>query len=115
MLSLTNYMVAYDRETGEIEVGPWPDKTGWSKRLPSTDGCCFSERRQFTLSQRLLMVFIDFHTTVVGAGIDPIKAHREFLKIDEFAEHVAPDLVGEDNLADLEKRSAQSGFRNQLS
>src|SRR5262245_3854508 len=28
---------------------------------------------------------LDFHTLVVGDGIDPMVAHREFLKIDEYA------------------------------
>lgn len=40
------------------------------------------------------MVFIDFHTAVVGYGIDPVAAHTEFLKIDEYRRKISPDIEG---------------------
>ncbi len=39
-------------------------------------------------------LFIDFHTMVVRDGIDPLAAHQEFLKIDEYRERISPDIPG---------------------
>jgi hypothetical protein len=41
-------------------------------------------------------MFIDFHTLVVGDGIDPLAAHAEFLKIDEYRRRISPDIDGAD-------------------
>jgi hypothetical protein len=40
------------------------------------------------------MVFINFHTLIVRDGIPIEKAHRAFLAIDEYREHISPDIPG---------------------
>ena len=42
-----NYMIAWDYVTlsgrkneKAVEVGPWPDRTGWSRKYQATTGCC---------------------------------------------------------------------------
>lgn len=43
---------------------------------------------------RPLRLFLEFHTLVVRDGIDPQALHKEFLKIDEYCWHLAPDVEG---------------------
>lgn len=79
---------------GDIEVGPWPDEIGWSKRFKFTSGACYQERHECGLQMNALSVLVDFHTIVIRDGVDPAKAHREFLKIREYRYHISPDISG---------------------
>lgn len=68
---------------GSIEVGPWPDVTGWSDRYRLATGCCdfslnFGGLPDERKAQILVNLFVDI---VLGSGLDPITVHREFLKI----------------------------------
>jgi hypothetical protein len=87
---------------GDVEVGPWPDRTGWSRRYRLTTGCCESARRDWPIDSKIGQLFIDFHTLVVRDRIDPQHAHDEFLKIDEYTERIAPDLRGAASFDDFE-------------
>jgi hypothetical protein len=93
--SLDGWMVAWNPgEPDSVEVGPWPDRTGWSCRLDFTMGCCELARHDWPEDRKVMMMFVDFHTLVVGDGIDPQAAHREFFKIDEYRRRIAPDIDG---------------------
>jgi len=70
---------------GAIEVGPWPDETGWSDPYAMTGGCCEVARHHFHKAQKIMLMFINFHTCVVRDGVDPQAAHRAFLKIGELS------------------------------
>ena len=54
------------------------------------------------------MMFIDFHTLVVGDGMDPQAVHRQFLKIDEYRRRISPDIKGAavDFLCSFERKSS---------
>jgi hypothetical protein len=73
-----------------IKVAPLSDH-GCSDRYPSSSGCCYADRRKGPLANKVMKMFIDFHTLVVRDGIDPQAAHREFLKIDEYRKRISPD------------------------
>jgi len=97
MLKHDNWMVGWtpdyhdhDTQAGrnQVAVGPWPDETGWSGKYDFTDGCCELEVRD-----RVLQIFIVFHTLVVADKVDPQVAHREFLKIEEYRRAISPDLL----------------------
>lgn len=95
MLPLNRWMVAWKPGVPDaVAVGPWPDETGWSDRLPFTGGCCYSERHHMPAAMQVAMLFIDFHTLIVRDGINPQAAHREFLKIDEYRRRISPDIPG---------------------
>lgn len=104
MYKINNWMVAwnptnlseFDEEftPGKIQVGPWPDDDGWSDRYACTAGCCYTEVREAPLWQKILALFTTFHSIVVGDGIDPMRAHQEFLKIDEYRRRISPDIPG---------------------
>lgn len=40
-----NWMIAWtpepDRGGPVVKVGPWPDRTGWSREYSCTSGCCY--------------------------------------------------------------------------
>jgi hypothetical protein len=79
---------------GSIEVGPWPDTTGISRRYTHKHGCCFLERHGMSKAARIGLMFIDFHTCVARDGIDPQKAHEAFLNIAEYRRRISPDCEG---------------------
>ncbi len=96
--TINNWMIAWTPgEPEAVEIGPWPDRTGWSyhpgHRLFTT-GCCELARHEWTEDRNVMMMFIDFHTLIVRDGIDPQAAHREFLKIDEYRRYISPDIDG---------------------
>ena len=70
-----NYMVGVDDQTGDIEVGLWPDVTGWSNRYPLTFGCCFGNGSPYRKS-----VADDFERALYF-GARRGAAEREFAKI----------------------------------
>jgi hypothetical protein len=94
---------------GAVEVGPWPDKTGWSHRYPRRAGCCEAARQDWPLDLKIGQLFIDFHTMIVRDRIDPQHAHAEFLKIDEYAERISPDLLGADDPDDVTSDDGTKG------
>ncbi len=93
--TINNWMAAWTPGAPEsVEVGPWPDKTGWSDPYQYTGGCCELARHKWPKDRKVMMMFIDFHTLIVRDGIDPQAAHREFLKIDEYCRRISPDIDG---------------------
>ena len=93
--TIDNWMVAWTPgEPEAVEVGPWPDLTGWSCRLDFTTGCCELARHEWPEDRKVMKMFIDFHTLIVCDGINPQAAHLEFLKIDEYRRRISPDIDG---------------------
>ncbi len=41
-----------------------------------------------------LALFVNFHTLVVRDGIDPLKAHKAFLSIDEYRVTISREIFG---------------------
>jgi hypothetical protein len=74
----------------EIEVGPYPDRTGWTSRYDGLGGGCMPIVHELNPAERAAMLFVDFNTMVIGYGLDPMTVHREFLKIDEYRCRVPP-------------------------
>jgi hypothetical protein len=93
-MKLVEAMYGWNRNSGEIGVGPWPDTTGWSDRYSLSGGACYTNIRQMSPDQQVAQIFIDFHTLVVRDGVDVQAVHRAFLKIDEFRRSIAPDIEG---------------------
>ncbi|MBI2240313.1 MAG: hypothetical protein HYU59_05855 [Magnetospirillum gryphiswaldense] len=93
MLTVENYMAAWNRGGG-IAIGPWPDKTGWSRPYRMTVGCCDLDRHRLTRLERETLLFVDFHTLVVRDGVDPQRAHAEFCKVVEYRKRISPDIPG---------------------
>lgn len=77
---------------GQAAVGPLVPLYGgdWAAAYSHTGG----QAHQATGDRTKLLLFIQFHSMVVRDGIDPLVAHQAFLKIDEYAETIAPNLPG---------------------
>ena len=93
-MKLLDAGIGWNPETDQVEVGQWPDYTGWSDRYTHTNGACAPA--QDAADMRLLMLFINFNTLVVRDKVDPQSAHRAFLVIDEYRHLVSPDTPGAD-------------------
>ena len=87
---IDGWMIAWsereDSKPGAVEVGPWPDKTGWSDHYENTAGCCNAEWSELSQEEKLQHLVTGFLVLVLGDGIDPQAVHREFLKIEGYAE-----------------------------
>lgn len=81
---------------GAVVVDRLGSETYWDRRYRMTSGMCYQMRHKMSRDQKIMMMFIDFHTCVVRDGIDPQVAHREFLKIDEYRRRISPDISGAD-------------------
>lgn len=79
---------------GQVKVGPWPDRSGWTRNYSRTCGACFTATHGMAEWQRIAMLFVDFNTLVARDNIDPTEAHRAFLAIDEYRWLISPDLKG---------------------
>lgn len=92
--TIDNWMVAWTPGKPEdVRVGRWPDKTGWSRAYDQTAGCCELERDQLRPSDKVAIMFIDFHTLTVRDRMDAQAVHREFMKIDDYRRYIAPDTL----------------------
>jgi|SRR4051812_16194257 hypothetical protein len=81
-------------EPGTILVDRLGSDSYWNDKFLFTGGFCYTDRHRMNLEQQIMMMFIDFHTCVVRDGIDPMAAHREFLKIGEYRRRISPDIKG---------------------
>src|SRR5690349_10992840 len=67
------YMVGIDPDSTRIEVGPWPDDTGWSRSYPITFGCNYAEPLRGTV--------MDNRRAALRWGANPRQVEREFSKL----------------------------------
>ncbi len=95
-MKYTECMIAWNRETDQIAVGPWPDRTGWSRGYRMTVGASFLSVGAMTPTERDAQLLCDFHTVVVRDRVPVEAAHVAFLAIDEYRRLIAPDCPGAD-------------------
>lgn len=86
-----NCIYAWDHG-GKIEVGPHPDKDGWSDKYTYTAGACYLASKNWSDRSKQLQIFIDFMHIVVRDKVNPQDVHRAFLLIDEYREALAEDV-----------------------
>lgn len=91
-MKLTEAMIAWTPETDRIKIGPWPDESGWSDAYEMTAGACASVLPDATPAERILAMFLWFHSIVVEDHVPPQAAHQAFLAIDEYRANIASDI-----------------------
>jgi hypothetical protein len=69
---------------GDIEVGPYPDLSGWTKRYANSKRVGHEDPTGVPPVAQVSMLFIDFNHLVVSQRLDPKKVHAEFKKIDDY-------------------------------
>lgn len=77
---------------GEIKVGEWPDRTGWTRPYLMTSGACYVDVQKFNGQRAALFVFVEAMHIIVRDNVDPKSVHREFMKIDEYRDGCAIDM-----------------------
>jgi hypothetical protein len=72
-----------------VEVGPWPDYTGWSNPYLCTAGCCAVAYwpKLRTREQKMEELIRGFFYLVLSEGLEPDAVHREFSKIRGYLEY----------------------------
>ena len=98
-----------DEFGGKIKVGLLGEQ--WADDYRFINGACCPEWQAMPpmSNQMCVRLFAEFAYVVVS-GIDPIAAHEEFLKIDEYAMHIAVDLPGvRERVQQIEDSKAYTG------
>ena len=87
-----NYMIAWDlvdlsgrKNQKAVEVGPWPDRTGWSNKYEATTGCCDfgfeeheeAEQAQILVNQAISLIFYGVPAKEVLGEFSKIRVWRE--------------------------------------
>jgi hypothetical protein len=90
---------AYDASgmAGQIEVGPWPDETGWSKKYSLTAAPALHGAFEASHWQEVAQIFVNFHSAVVRDGVSLVTAHAAFLAIEEYRHSISPDIKGSED------------------
>jgi hypothetical protein len=81
---------------GKIWVGPLPKGErgpDGSVGMGFTGGGAFADVGGLSSLECKVRVLSEFVSVVARDGIDPRTAHREFLKIEEYAAAVPPDMI----------------------
>ena len=84
-------MIGYN-SGGPIEVGPHPDRSGWSKKYRYSVGACFLKAKDADLINNHLQMLLEFHHAVVRDQVPVADAHRAFWAIDEYRDMMAEDV-----------------------
>ena len=85
-----------------VKCGPHPDRHGWSKPYPMSDGACghwpegggdVDDKgwREVSDDERLLRLFVMFAIMITRDGVPPAEVHKAFLEIDEYREALQLD------------------------
>jgi hypothetical protein len=77
-------LIAWDPFENIIEVGQWPDYSGWSDKYLMTSGACYLDLHELSDYELVQRLFSEFHRVVVRDGVSPSVTHQEFMKIDEY-------------------------------
>lgn len=90
-MNLTNTMILWDDETGDVLLKAWPEQDNLHRGYKS-HGACWSYIRQMDFESRKTILFIEFAHLVVRDGIDPQKLHLVLLGLDEYRDGCAVDM-----------------------
>ena len=89
----TNGQLCWNPGTDQVEVGPWPNDTGWGKKYKMSGLACYSHVKQMDFEQRKTIVFIEAVHLIVGDRCDPLAVHRALLNLEEYQDGLADDLL----------------------
>lgn len=79
---------------GQVMVGPWPDRTGWSDAFACHGGGAEVTEHLPSKARVTTMVLRDFHTLVCRDGMRPRVVHEALLAISEYRRAIDPDIPG---------------------
>ena len=105
-----------ETRAGDIDVGPAKGSGrtsgGWAHGLTMTMGAVWVDWKKLSPKDRLLRLMLEFNAVVVRDGIDPQRAHKAFLQIDEYAEHISRDMPGARDMPEDDPIQFDNGITN---
>jgi hypothetical protein len=108
-------IIAWDEDTGEIKVGPYPER-GRTRHLSASVGAVFSDVHEMNGRQQALKTFVEFATLAVNSNLNVDDMHTAFLNIDEYRWLIAPDATGSEEGPDwfyeMLKKPDESELKN---
>ncbi|WP_439814647.1 hypothetical protein [Zavarzinia sp. CC-PAN008] len=95
-LALDGWMVEWDPgDPTSVRVGPWPDRTGWTRNWTFKTGAYDQDGSATTPAEQFGAMMTIFALLVVRDGLDPALLHREFRKIDAYRAQVGHRIDGD--------------------
>ena len=91
----SQYAAELQGTTPAIEVGPWPDSTGWSRTFQSSSGCCWFRLRDMPERIVALCLLGEAFARIAQDGLPLADVMREFSKIRIWREMRLLDTSGE--------------------
>ena len=85
-------MFAWNSNSNEIEVGPWPAKTRWSARYAKTGGATYSYVQEMSHKELIGYLFIEAVHLIIRDNVNPLAVHNAFYQIDEYRDGLASDV-----------------------
>ena len=85
-------MICWNPGTDQIEVGPVPDRTGWSRKYARSVGACFTSYKTMNTAQLKAITLTEAIIAIVRDNVCPQAVHREFVKIAEYRDCFPDDM-----------------------
>ncbi|KNY19136.1 hypothetical protein [Methylobacterium sp. ARG-1] len=79
---------------GQVKVGPWPDRTGWSDGFAFHGGGSAVTGHLPSKAMVAIMVLQDFNTLILRDGMRPRIVHEAMLAIAEYRRAIDPEIPG---------------------
>lgn len=87
-----NGMLCWNPGTDQVEVGPWPDKTGWSKKYRMSVLACELVVQELSFEARKRVVFTEAVHLIVKDGCDPAAVHKALMNLKEYQAGLSEDF-----------------------
>ena len=75
-----DWMIGWMLSTGEMVVGPYPDRTRWSIHYDSTTGCCFAAVHSMT-DEDIAECLMGEGLHMISDGVPQETVFREFARV----------------------------------
>lgn len=91
---LQDTMIAWNADSNEVKIGPWPDAHNWSEGYRMTGGACYSHVRASSPHVKALYLHALAIEMIIRDGVDPKSVHEALLPIAEYRDALADDVPG---------------------
>jgi len=85
-------MLVYNPGTDQVTVVPWPDYEHLSRGYLCSELACFRDFKELKKTMQKMVMFVTAYQAIVREEVDPKAMHNAMLSIDEYREHIAPDM-----------------------
>lgn len=86
-------IIAWNSNSDEVKVGPWPDRTGWSRFYEMTGGAAFAHMHELSHDQLKAYLFIEAMSMIIEDKVDPFAVHRALLELDEYRDAYSENML----------------------